>query len=231
VKRSTINRTEVLRYLGHSGGALDAQVEAQLDRAAELVLELVEPRSVYRVFSLNRDGDVLRLQGTNVALAGEDILVHLEGADQCVLMAVTMGAPIETAIRRAQVADMALAVILNATADAAVEQICNSLQSEIGDWAKMESLCLGGRFSPGYGDMPLSQQEEICNLLHTARRIGVSVTSQYLLTPRKSITAVLGLYSGQIARRWTGCTACLARDNCVLRKAGRTCEKSKSPVG
>jgi len=230
MKLTTINRTEVLRYLGHSGGALDAQVESQLDQAQDMVLNLAEPRSVYGVFSLNRDGDVLRLQGTRVALGGEDILVHLEGADQCVLMAVTLGAPIEAALRRAQVADMALAVILDATADAAVEQICDMLQAEVADWAKMENLHLGGRFSPGYGDLPLSQQRDICELLDTARRIGVSVTSQYLLTPRKSVTAVWGLYSGQIAGKWTGCNGCLAVDSCILRKAGNICGKSKSPV-
>jgi len=227
---STINRTEVLRYLGHSGGALDAQVEAQLDQAQGMILNLAEPRSVYGVFSLNRDGDVLRLQGTNVALGGEDILVHLAGADQCALLAVTLGAPIEAAIRRAQVADMALAVVLDATADAAVEQVCDGLQFEIAEWAKSENLHLTSRFSPGYGDMPLSQQRDICDLLNTVRRIGVSVTSQYILTPRKSITAVCGLYRGQIAGKWTGCSACLAIDNCILRKAGNTCGKSKSPV-
>jgi len=226
MKLTEINRIETLRYLGYTGGALDAQVEIQLDRASEAVLELAQPRFVYQVFPLAREAAVLRLQGTNFTLAGEDIPLHLAGADQCALMAFTLGSDLEEELRRAQVTDMAYAVILNAVADAAVEQGCDTVQKEIEARAKTGGRYLTGRFSPGYGDFPLCQQQDICALLDTARRIGVSVTERHILTPRKSVTAVLGLCRDQTAEKSMDCAKCPAADGCNLRKAGKTCGKT-----
>ena len=49
------------------------------------------------------------------------------------------------------------------------------------------------RFSPGYGDLPLSLQGELFSLLDCERRLGLTLNASLLMTPKKSVTAILGL--------------------------------------
>ena len=49
------------------------------------------------------------------------------------------------------------------------------------------------RFSPGYGDLPLSLQEELLSAVEAGKRIGLATTAGYMLTPMKSVTAIIGL--------------------------------------
>ena len=49
------------------------------------------------------------------------------------------------------------------------------------------------RVSPGYGDIPLSMQKEIFSALDCSRKIGLSLNASLLMTPTKSVTAIVGI--------------------------------------
>ena len=225
IQLDTINRSEVLRYLGYAGKEPDELVATQLAEAERIVLRLAKPRAVYRLFDLERAGDVIRLRGTAFVLEGRDIRAHLRAADQCILMAATLGAAVEREMRRVQVTDMPLATVLDATASAAIEQVCDSLQQELTALAAERRRFLTSRFSPGYGDMPLRQQQTLCAVLDTAK-IGLTVTDHFLLIPKKSVTAVLGLCPEPMTDEPGACALCNLADTCKQRKAGTACEKA-----
>jgi hypothetical protein len=48
------------------------------------------------------------------------------------------------------------------------------------------------RYSPGYGDLLLSSQKEICLLLQM-NKIGVALNENFILFPEKSVTAIIGI--------------------------------------
>ena len=79
------------------------------------------------------------------------------------------------------------------------------------------------RFSPGYGDLPLSLQPKICAALDTQRRLGLYVTESYLMNPSKSVTAIIGLSDWPQMARIRGCTYCSMRETCKLRVGGKHC--------
>ena len=56
-----------------------------------------------------------------------------------------------------------------------------------------EGETLVPRYSPGFGDFPLSAQREILSVLDAARAIGVSLTDTLLMVPSKSVSAVIGV--------------------------------------
>ena len=85
---------------------------------------------------------------------------------------------------------------------------------------------LTGRYSPGYGDLPLELQPEILNLLDTSRRIGLMITGSVLMTPSKSVTAILGVTDRPPETEYNRSDDCRRRFNCELRKAGRKCWKA-----
>ena len=205
---------QALRYLGVPDAGDDA-LRALLQKAEQTLRNTAKPRAV----SLRA-----RREAIATCLQGGDIERHLEGCDICALLACTLGAGVDAAQRAANAADMAYAVVLDALASVLAEQIAGAAEQALREQAQGEGLFLTGRFSPGYGDYPLALQNELLRLMDAPRRIGLCATPTHLLTPRKSITAVLGLAGHPVTGKRAGCAHCALRERCVYRKEGKTCE-------
>ena len=80
------------------------------------------------------------------------------------------------------------------------------------------------RFSPGYGDYPLSLQSELLRILDAPRKIGLCTNENSILTPTKSVTAVIGVSDNPIENKRKGCASCNLKTTCKFRKAGTRCE-------
>ena len=116
---------------------------------------------------------------------------------------------------------MARAAMLDACGSAWVEAGCDAAEEEIS--ARFPELYRTDRFSPGYGDLPLTIQKDVCALLDAPRRLGVQVTDSFLLNPSKTVTAVIGLSDRPQPARIRGCGFCNLRASCQYRKGGTTC--------
>jgi len=189
------NKKEALRYLGYRGQNLTDGTEKQLDLILKEGLSLAVPKGVYLIFDLvNTDGGLL-LSGTDLVLEGENIRNHLIGAERCAVMAVTVGAGIDrTVMKYEKSGEYTKALMLDCVGNALVEEAADSLNNEIEQIAKQDGFECKTRFSPGYGDFPLETQKKIIPLLDCERRIGVFLNDECLMTPRKSVTAVIGFY-------------------------------------
>lgn len=218
-----INRNEVLKYLRYRGGEVPAEIEAQIQEGMAAVLKSTRPRYRFQAFDIDR-ADGLRLVGTSFALPGEDIADLLAACDRCILLAATLGNELESLLRRAQLTDMARAVILDACASSAIENVCNNIETEILE--QLPGMHLTDRFSPGYGDMPITVQREFCEVMDTARKIGLTVSESGIMIPRKSVTAIMGIADRPQPKRFRGCEHCGLFENCVFRKDGKTCGKA-----
>lgn len=205
---------QALRYLGVPDAENDAMQDL-LQKAGRTLREAAKPRAV----SLRAGREALA-----PCLQGEDIARHLEGCGTCVLLACTLGAGVDAAQRAANATDMAYAVVLDALASVLAEQIADAAEKTLREQARREGLFLTGRFSPGYGDYPIGLQNELLRFVDAPRQIGLCATSTHLLTPRKSITAVLGLAGHPVTGRRAGCAHCALRAHCAYRKEGKTCE-------
>lgn len=117
---------------------------------------------------------------------------HLEGCHAAYLVCGTLGAGFDAMHRRVSVASGTDALIVQAIGAAAIEKWMDSVEDEIrAELGPGETL--RPRYSPGYGDFPLSAQRELLLLLDTPRRIGVSLTETLLMAPSKSVSAVVGV--------------------------------------
>jgi cobalamin-dependent methionine synthase I len=148
------------------------------DKYEPLLQSVITPRCVWKKFDVGRD-----------ALRGSDIKTHLEGCDKIIILAATLGLQVDELIRQTEAADMAGAVVLDALASAAIEQVCDLAEADI----RAEHSEITARFSPGYGDFPLEVQSELLGLLNAKKKIGLYVNKSNLLIPRKSVTAVIGV--------------------------------------
>lgn len=211
--------SEALRYLGipHPTGELRREAE----RMADELSDAIQPRYFYQMENVERLPDRVRLQKTELDLAGSTALGMLAGCDRAVLLACTLGARFDAKLLAIQARDMAKAVIYDALGSAFVEAGCDQAERDIA--ARFPDLFLTDRFSPGYGDLPLDIQPTLCAALDTGRRLGVTVTPSLLMNPVKSVTAVIGLSDAPQPARVRGCGACNLRETCQFRKEGKTC--------
>ena len=216
-KLTGIDRDQVLRYLG-CRGAYDEALEAELQRRTGVLKAEAEPRAVWKLFPLLPD---FSLAGACFRLEGESVRALLKDCDQVILMAATLGNSVERLIRRTQAVDMAGALMLDACGSAAIENVCDNLCADLA--AEFAPRYLTDRFSPGYGDMPLSQQRELFAALDVTRRIGVTLTDSGLMLPQKSVTALIGVSDRPQVMRPRGCAACSLHDTCAYRKDGKHC--------
>jgi len=214
-----IDKNEVLRYLGYRGGEIDDKLNNLIDECIDRIIKSATLRVIYKEFNISND---MSLENTLYKFHGEDIKAHLSGCKKCVLMALTLGVKVEDIIRTAGISDMSRSVILDSCATAAAEQAADNVQGLIEKEYKGKFLTK--RFSPGYGDMPIESQQDFAVLLDTARKIGLTVTKNNILLPRKSITAIIGISDVKTKGRLSGCKACLIKDKCNFRKEGRTCD-------
>ena len=213
-----INRRETLQYLRYHGELLPEPISRDLDRCEAAVMAAARPRAVWRLFPLTEDG---QLGGTRYVPEGESIRELLASCHAVVLFAATLGSEMDAAIRRAQHQNLGDAVILDAASSAAIENVCDNLCADLAEELAPEYLT--DRFSPGYGDFPLSQQQAFFRLLDISRRIGVSLTESGLMVPQKTVTALIGVSSQPQPKRHRGCAYCNLYDDCAYRREGKRC--------
>lgn len=214
------NIRETLRYLGAGDNPPDTLYEQAQTISQQLSLRL-QPRYVYRIFPILRKGDLFSLPQAGIILGRNTAGTMLGSCHQAVLLCCTLGTEFDTMLRARQARDMAEAVILDACGSALVEAGCDAVQRELQELFPDQHLT--DRFSPGYGDLPLTLQPLICTALDAGRRIGVHVTPSLLLNPSKSVTAIVGLSHQPQMARVRGCGYCSMAETCALRKGGKRC--------
>lgn len=204
----------VLRYLGAAGWTPDPATAQLLQRAETQLRAAATPRGIWRPVPLT---------ALPLAEAGQDLARHLNHCTGMVLMAATLGSGVDVVLRRLCLQDIALGTVADAVASVLLEQICDRLETQIRTALTGQGLYLTGRYSPGYGDCPLSLQQHLCLALDTVRGIGLCLTPDFLMTPRKSVTAILGTSDRPVTGAKAGCATCALRETCAYRKKGITC--------
>lgn len=223
VTLSSINRAEVLRYLGYKGIGADETINSLINECEAEVLKAAVPRYVYRVVDVTQVDEGVRLEGTSVTLKGNSIKEHLKGCNKAALIAVTISDGIDRMLRIMQASDLARAVISDSISSAAIEQVCDKVEAVIKE--ELPEYNQTFRFGIGYGDLPLSQQGEFLKILNAPRLIGLNVGKTDMMTPTKSVTAVIGLTTGEVSSQKKGCMSCNLKGTCRFREAGGHCNE------
>lgn len=209
-----VSRKEIERYLGCRGGA-DDRTRAMIDACLAELWQVVTPHTVTQEAELSIDGD--RLLIGNLPVTSHELAQHLKNCERAVLMAATLGPGADRLLRRKSYTDMSEAVVMQACAAAMVEAVCEETQKAVEESARQRGLYIRPRFSPGYGDWPLTDQQALLNVLEAGKRIGLTVTDSLMLAPTKSVTAVIGLTKEKGSCHVHKCASCPKTD-CPFRQ-------------
>ncbi len=207
---------EAVRYLGYGNNTADERTCEMIRESFKELERAADPRSICRIFDMTQDEDGT-ITAANMKLESKSLARNLKGCVKLVLFGATLGIGVDHLIRRVSITDMSRAVILQACAAALLEEYCDSLQKEVGAELEKEGLYLRPRFSPGYGDFDIHYQEPIMRILDCAKAIGLSMTDGYMMTPTKSVTALIGASPVRRECPLEGCESC-GKTDCQYRR-------------
>jgi len=222
-----INKSEVLRYLGYKNQEYSQELDQIIDEIRNEIMEISNYKYTYKIVELKRDAEGMAYIDDGILpLLGENIQKHLANADSCVIMAATLGFEVEKRLNYYSKVDLTKNFILDSCGTQMIEEVCDGIEVEVkrklGD-----GFYYTFRYSPGYGDFPISVQNELVRYLDGYRKIGLTVTASHLLLPRKSVTAIMGVQKIPFVSELDRCAACLAREYCEFRKEGTRCYSKK----
>ena len=226
-----VDRQASLRYLGYTQQTLDQTLIDRLEKLACQCENELEPTFIWRIVPIdqaksqwNEDDPRVVLKHTELQLPGKDITHHLEGATFVALMACTLGMKSERELRLLSSTNALDALVWGSCANALIEATAEEAQKDIANEVTTNGLYARMRFSPGYGDLPLSVQPLFLKTIQAQRNLGLTLNESNLLIPTKSITAIVGIFDKQVASRQAKpCHTCLAHDYCSYLEKGITC--------
>lgn len=222
-------RSEVLRYAG-MGKADPADIDPRIiefaDWAVEELYRQCRPRFTSKIFSVKAIPEIengLRFGGV-LDVTSRSLTVNLRDCNEVVFLAATLGAEADRLISQYSRRDMSQGVLMEAAAAAVIESYCDSCQQDLEKELNKEHITLRPRFSPGYGDFDIKHQKDFVRLMDLPRTIGVTLTEGGMLSPTKSVTAVMGMSRfakspNREIERCTlhGCEVCRKKD-CIYRR-------------
>ena len=183
------DRREVLRYAG--GGELSDGTATLLDGVIADAKDIFTPKVCYTELPIKVTDAELDL---GFAVTGSLALgALLSGCERIILLAATVGGAADRLMAKYSLNSPARALLLQALGAERIEATADAFSRDIACEMRERGLSLTKRFSPGYSDLPLDTQRDIFRVLDCQRRIGLTLNESLLMSPTKSIPAIIGL--------------------------------------
>lgn len=184
-----VDMGEILRYMGCRKE--EGQILSLAKDCLSEALPKLEYKICYRQFAIHVEPCKTDL--SFMVSYSKDLCGNLEGCTRVVLFAATCGIEIDRLISKYGSISPAKALCFQAIGAERIESLCNTFNEQIRRSFSEQGLLTKPRFSPGYGDFPLEAQKDMFSVLDCYRKIGLSLNDSLLMSPSKSVTAIIGL--------------------------------------
>ena len=187
---TAFDKKEIFRYLGAK------EPDDELRKLVDECIKEAEDISCFGVVFTVSDIVINenKIIFSSFSTESEALSKNLQSCDKVVIFAATTGIGIDRMISRYSVVSPVKAVIFQAIGAERIESLCDLFNEEIKSKYNNEGYLTKPRFSPGYGDLELSVQKDIFSLLDCEKKIGLTLADSMLMSPSKSVTAIIGLY-------------------------------------
>ncbi len=200
---------QILRYAGVKKA--DEGVLSLMRECLKEAEGLLSGRICYGIFPLTIRED--RCEAGAIVFRSRDLAKALSGCDRVLMMGATVGIEIDRLIAKYGALSPARALMMQAIGTERIEALCDAfcknMAEELGEG-------LTPRFSPGYGDLSLEAQRDLFSLLDCPRRIGLTLSDSMMMSPSKSVTALVGIGKKSIEKPKEKCAACNQK-SCAFR--------------
>lgn len=208
-----IEKQEVLHRIGYSNAEnisvrIDTLVDDYLDNYHDFIIPSFS--CIYQDIG-EVTNDKVRID--SVTFQSSVLTRLLRRCRRIAIFVLTIGDYLEELVAYLAAREMVLqATVLDAVGSGAVEKFVKEIETEIKREAAEESRVVSRRFSPGYCDWDITQQKELFQLLGD-NTTGVTLTENMLMTPRKSVSGIVGIgLPGKGIETYNPCLTCQKKD-------------------
>ena len=224
LKHINIKDEEVLRYLEYKGQIIDDNLKETINQCKNITKARINPRYTFRVYSIKKNKGIIEFEGSNLKLESRDLYNVLKDCNKCILMAATIGLDIEKDIRKYSFTELTKGIIIDSCATTAIEEVCDMVQEEVQNNILEDGQYTTLRYSPGYGDLPIEKNKDILNLINGQKEIGLTITTNGIMIPRKSVIAIIGISDNKLSQVKKSCKNCNNKDTCKFKRGVDSCE-------
>lgn len=194
------NEKEILRYAGCKEADSDSAIVNLMRECTDEVsgLSACTFNLCYRIFPIvSMENGLIDFEA--VKFQSHDLERCLRECDRAVFMSATLGQGLDRIIRKYNRTEPSKALFMQAIGAERVETMldyfCKELPGMIEAITGEEGIMTRPRYSPGFGDLSLSVQPEFLKMVDANKRLGISLSDGYLMSPSKSVTAIIGIYA------------------------------------
>ena len=190
--RLDIDTERVLFRLGYKRGKpLDGKTLDKIKSAIEYARVHIEPAYTYKEVELFIAGERIIIEKGETIIS-KNLAKLFRNSRIMTLFFATIGGSLEEEIKKNMKGDNEVdGVILDAVGSEYVEKLAEVVERNTAVRAGLDGCEITRRFSPGYGDLALSNQE-LFFALTDAGKIGIRLTDSMIMLPEKSVSAVIG---------------------------------------
>ena len=202
---------EILRYAGCKEA--NSEIAALVKSCIAEIKDKLTYKVCYRQFEVKIHDDICDFGA--FTLRSKNLALNLKESESAILFAATVGVEIDRLIAKYGRISPSKALMFQAIGAERIEALCDNFCADI---SKEYNVGTKPRFSPGYGDLPLTSQKDIFAVLSPEKHIGLTLTDSLLMSPSKSVTAIVGLGDKKENTITNKCALCDKRD-CTFRGA------------
>lgn len=185
-----LSKEKALKYLGYKGQDI-ASISNTLEEVIEEVLKISQIKYIidYQEITLQEENLIVLKNG--LELKGSAISKRLQNCNKVAIIIATIGCEYDKKLLSLQNTDALKAALFDGAGSALVEEVMNKLNNKIKTVHIDKQITK--RFSAGFGDLPLETNKAMINIYNATRRLGIVINENLLMTPSKSVTAIVGI--------------------------------------
>ncbi len=189
----SIRKDEMIRYMGQKKSEATKEIYDLVNSSFKEVEEDLVFKCCYRKFQIElKENYEIDLGFRRINSTG--LFRNLQSCKEVYIFVATLGLGIDRKIKRYSNISPVKALSFQGIGSGLIEDYCNFFNDYLKNVEKENGNRLKPRFSPGYGDLPLDLQRDIFKELEVTKKIGVVLNNGLLMTPSKSVSAIIGIY-------------------------------------
>jgi len=215
IKLKTIEKLLLNRKRQEINRAVAKKVENVID----FLNNIKKPQIYFQLNKIKVNKNIVSIVDSDISFKSNKLSKSLKYCNELISCLVSLGPDVDTQIDNFTKRNrMSEAYILDLMSSITVENMIETFQKKFQNRLLKEGKDVSLRFSPGYCDWSLKEQKKLFRLFGNNQNI-VTLSDTLLMTPRKSISGVFGLYSKSrfTKEKYNPCLEC-NKKSCIARR-------------
>jgi hypothetical protein len=205
---------EVYRLMGYKN-EVTKDIQLMSEKCWDQIKPKIQVQCGFKIIPVQVG--IKNLMCGNIELsAGKMVVSHLKNCLSIAVFVATIGKEISDRIKDFFNKNEPLTGFITDTlGSVAVESVVDWLEIKIAEIVKKKGFTITNRFSPGYCNWHVKEQQKLFSLL-PENFCSISLTHSSLMIPEKSVSGIIGIGEG-VKKKDYGCDLCDKYD-CIMRK-------------